>query len=370
MMDRIQELKLFNILDTEPEQELDELAQIAASIFDTPVALITFMDENRQWYKAKIGVKREEVPLKESFCQFLLDENIKNLVVEDPFVDNRFKDYPNVVCENGIKFYASVPLVSKLGNVLGSVCILDYKSRSDFSMTKLGALDLIARRLMLYIETRKLVYQQNQEIEFNAERLKKLTDLVPGAIFKLSIGKTGELKFVFLSEGINNLAPGISKEDLKKNPRKLLDFIAAESREKIEFLFKSSFKDLNLINFEYIYEGPTKNKLWHWMRARPERKSENEVIWYGIILDITQKVNHKEALEKMLFDISHVLRKPVANIKGIVDVLLEEDLTSEERESYCAVIFSAVEELDGYIHQLNQEYFSLKSLLNKKWGLS
>ncbi|MFC3417508.1 GAF domain-containing protein [Algoriphagus hitonicola] len=366
-MNRIEDLKSYNILDTDPEQELDELTQIASAIFDTPMSIISFIDDKRQWYKSKLGTNETEVAKEETFCQFLLDKPNDLLIVRDAQNDEKFKYHPHVTCENGIKFYVGVPLVSKKGNVLGTVCVVDYELRDEIPEHKFAALRLIAKRIMMYLETRKLVFEQGQEIEYNAYRLKKLTDLAPGAIFKLSVDSQGEIQLVFISEGIKKLIPELTKKELKKDPKIIFDYINEKDNEKFKRELKKSFKKNTPISIEYQVKSSDGEEKFHWMRANPKSIDEKTIHWYGIIQDISSKMNQLKVFEKILFDISHVIRKPTANIQGISEILHSQSLDIEEKESFCDIIVKEVDQLDKSISELNEKYFSLKDDFSKNW---
>ncbi|MFN3802494.1 GAF domain-containing protein [Belliella pelovolcani] len=365
-MDRLEDLKKYNILDTPPEHELDELAKIASAIFDTPVSIVSFIDDKRQWYKAKIGLDFNEVKIEETFCKYTLGNPDDILIIDNPLEDDRVKDNKLVTCDGGIKFYASAPLVSNHGNVLGTVCVLDYKERK-FSDKKYEALRLISKKVMDYLETRRAMFLQSMEIEYSAERLKRLTDLAPGAIFKLSFSSSGELRFIFISEGIQRLIPELCLKKLKNDPKVLLSFIFGEDKEYVYNLFKYSYDSLEPIEAEYLVTVSEGVQKWHWIKANPIKLNSDEVVWFGVIQDITQKKNHLEALEKMLFDISHVIRKPIANILGIANILQSSEITKVEKMEMCSIIFEETQNLDDYINELNSKYNKLKKLLKKDW---
>ncbi len=365
-MNRIEDLKTYHILDTPPEEELNDLAYIASAIFDTPMSIISFIDEKRQWYKAKIGLEFDEVKIEDTFCKYTLDKPDEILIIDNPEIDERVKDNPKVTGEEGIKFYASVPLVSEFGNVLGTVCVIDYQKKY-FDPKKYQALKLISKKVMNYLETRKLLYIQNQEIEHSAYRLKKLTDLAPGAIFKMSFTRPGELKFIFISEGIHKLIPGLCPEDLKANPKTLLNYIYEKDKNQVFELFNNSYRSLQPVEAEYKVRISEKNEKWHWMRANPERSTNGEIVWYGVIQDITQKKNHLNILEKMLFDISHVIRKPIANILGVANILTSSEVSEDEKVEVYNIIIEETNDLDDFINKLNVEYYSLKKSLKKNW---
>lgn len=215
------------------------------------------------------------------------------------------------------------------------------------------------------METRKLMIEKNEEIEYNAYRLKKLTDLSPGAIFKLSVNSEGKLKFVFISEGIRRMIPSVCPEDLKANPTKILEFIA--DGQGVYDLFRNSYNRLREVEYEFQVRLDSQTKKWCWIKANPERRTEDEVVWYGIIQEITRKKAHLDILEKMLFYISHVIRRPIANMLGIVNILQSTEISNDEKEELCKVLFDETNTLDTFISALNNEYYNLKHNLKTNW---
>lgn len=362
---RLSDLYKYGILDNPPEEELDDLAQLTADICDTPVSLISFIDTDRQWYKAKVGIDIREYSIKNSFCQFLLNNPNDLLVVEEPFSDQRFYNNPFVTQMNGIRFYAGAPLVSNRGNVIGTVCVFDFVTKRFTEKQRL-ALKLISKKVMRHLEIRRKLKSQEQEIELSATRLKKLTDLAPGAIFQLLADETGKMKFVFLSNGIKDLVRNNRLKEIKKDPQLILDLLHPEDKAYVIQSFQESFQNNIPPDLEYRIIKSDKSVVWHWLKANPERRNDGIVVWYGTIQNISQKKRHLETLEQMLFDLSHVIRKPTANILGCIDILKKGETNNKESKELIDLIQSQTNNLERYIRNLNSDYLTLKIALDRK----
>lgn len=267
---RLQDLDSYKILDTSPEQELDELAEIASAICDTPISLVSFIDNKRQWYKAKKGIQAQEVSIDYTFCQHALHNSKEVLVVDDPLHDNRFKDNPFVVGQPYIRFYAGAPLESLQGNVLGTLCVIDHKPHKITDSQK-KALLLLAKKVMSYLETRKQLLEQEDKIELSASRLKKLTDQAPGAIFQLAMKPDGSMSFPFLSEGFANIFPNLDIEAFKEQPEIGLKVIHPEDLSLFQKGLQESFVKLTNLNVEYRIFSKGGEIHWHWANAKPEK---------------------------------------------------------------------------------------------------
>jgi PAS domain S-box-containing protein len=167
---RIKHLREYGVLDTPPEQGLDELTALAAQICETPIALISLVDENRQWFKATFGLEMVESPRNTSFCSYALDQR-ELFIVPDAAQDERFAQTPLVTGEPHIRFYAGAPLVGPEDTALGTLCVIDRVPRTLTELQK-QALQVLARQVMAHLELRR----QTRELVVSEERLQLVTD--------------------------------------------------------------------------------------------------------------------------------------------------------------------------------------------------
>ena len=125
---RIQTLRELNVLDTSPEERFDRLTRLAKRLFNVPIALVSLVDADRQWFKSCVGLDVSETSRDISFCgHAILGDQI--LTVPDAGLDERFHDNPLVVGAPGIRFYAGCPLTVTNGSKLGTLCLIDIKPR-------------------------------------------------------------------------------------------------------------------------------------------------------------------------------------------------------------------------------------------------
>lgn len=149
---RIQKLHEYCILDTPPESNFDDIVRLAALICDTPFALITLVDSDREWFKAKKGIAASEQPRACGFgTQTLLHLDV--LVVPHVEHDSRFAANPLVVSEPNIRFYAGSPILVPTGEALGALCVFDVVQR-ELSVNQLEGLKILARQAGTALECR------------------------------------------------------------------------------------------------------------------------------------------------------------------------------------------------------------------------
>ena len=151
--ERLEALYATELLDTLPEQDFDDLTRLAATICGTPIALVTLLDEHRQWFKSRIGVDVPETSRDVAFCAHaILQPNV--FVVSDATKDRRFSANPFVTGEPNVRFYAGVPLETESGHRLGTLCVIDSIPRK-LSQEHQNALSILARQVMTHINLRR-----------------------------------------------------------------------------------------------------------------------------------------------------------------------------------------------------------------------
>ena len=152
---RLADLRALEMLDTPAEEPFDGIVEIAAALFDVPIALLGFVDADRHWFKANVGAPMRENPRAFSFCTHtILGTDI--LVVEDATQDARFADLPCVVNWPGVRAYAGVPLVTHRNEAVGTLCVLDTKPR-EFPPESRRLLERLAHQAVETLEMRRLL---------------------------------------------------------------------------------------------------------------------------------------------------------------------------------------------------------------------
>ncbi len=215
---RLLDLESHSILDTIPENDFDYLTSIAAQICNTPISLVSLIDDKRQWFKSHHGLNVSETPKEYAFCGHAINEPDKILIVPDSRKDERFHDNPLVTGEPKVIFYAGVPLISEDGYPLGTLCVIDNEPKV-LNEDQIHSLKALSNQVMRLITLRK----NKQELE---QSLKNLEN------------KNSELEqFAY-----------IASHDLREPLNTITSFIELleeDSKEDLTELKKQSFRFIN-----------------------------------------------------------------------------------------------------------------------------
>lgn len=175
---RLDALRSYNILDSLPEQDYDDITRLASEICQTPIALISLIDDNRQWFKSNHGLAVRETPRDYAFCTHAILNPREPLIVTDSRKDERFAGNPLVTGDPYVIFYAGIPLVDDNGFPLGSLCVIDNEAK-QLNQSQLAALKTLAKQVVNLLELRKsnqalttikrLLEQRNTELDQMAD---------------------------------------------------------------------------------------------------------------------------------------------------------------------------------------------------------
>jgi PAS domain S-box-containing protein len=169
---RLAALARWEVLDTPSESELDDLAELAALTFGAPIALISLIDSDRQWFKAHVGLALEETPREIAFCDHAVRSDAV-MVVPDALRDVRFRENPLVTGDPGIRFYAGAPLKTADGYRVGTICVMDLEPRETFTPAEQSRLNAIGSSVVRVLDKRADALK-SRRLERDAEKTGEL----------------------------------------------------------------------------------------------------------------------------------------------------------------------------------------------------
>lgn len=323
-LERLQALHRFLNLDIKKDAELQEIAELAAELLDCPITLITLIEGDTQYFIYRVGTDIRQVNNENTFCQFL-NATDELLIVTDANSDPRFADNPFVSGHPNICFYAGSPLTTHDGHVLGSICILDSKPRI-LSDAQQHLIKVLAKRVI-----------QIMEFEFSINLLKQQFVLAREAETKLRsfFESSGACHLLIDREmcimAFNKNMAGFLERmyDVKlKQGIHVSKILQGPSLESFEGDFKLALSG-RTVTFEREVVYKNAERIWWYVSFEPGYNPDGEIIGISYnATDITErKVNEEKilaqnsSLRQIAHMQSHELRKPVATILGLMEVL-------------------------------------------------
>lgn len=342
---RLDVLRNLDILDTAPETDLDELTRLASLICQTPIALISLVDDHRQWFKSKQGLNVAETPREISFCTHAI-QNDQVFLIKDAARDARFSDNPLVKGEPHIRFYAGAPLVYEDGVHLGTLCVIDRQPRL-LESHQLEALRTLAKQVVNQIRSRQL----RTSLEHLSARLKNVLDSQPAGI----IVEDAERRVLLVNESMprilklsptETIQPGESHESWCEKVRTRMAQPADFERETLA-IFRAGGKVLNQqfqtqderwLERDYLplsFNNMTDSHLWVY-RDITERKRDEALIEYQRAQMLESQ--RLSSLGEMASGLAHEINNPMTVIYGraahLQEMAEEKKVTPEQTSRY------------------------------------
>ena len=296
--ERLAALRRCAVLDTAIDPAFDELTRLAAQVCATPIALITLIDGTRQWIKSRIGIDVTEVDREISFCSFTILQP-DGLIIEDAAADERFADNPQVVAAPSIRFYAGVPLVTRDGFAVGTLCVMDRLPR-PFGDSEMESLRVLSRQVMTQVELRRHLDELAHNIEQRQrteERLRTseafyetLVETLPQNILRKDL----QGRFTFANRK-SCQSIGRSKEEIiGKTDFDLFPPELAAKYHRDDLRVMTTRENLDTVE---AHQGPHGERLFvHVIKTPLYDASGNVIGVQGIFYDVTQRKRIEEEL--------------------------------------------------------------------------
>jgi len=365
---RLAALNRYDILDTDPDQFFDDLVELASFICDAPISFISFIDEDRQWYKAKKGIDSNGSARELAFCSHAIMQH-ELFIVPDATLDERFANNPFVTQDPFIRFYAGAPLVTADGHALGTLCVIDRQPR-QLTARQRSALAALSRQVMAQLDLRHANRQLSaaqDELASSEARFRRLANNLPDAIFHYRLGPPPAYEYV--GSAVSAIT-GYSPEIFYQNHNQLIEITHPDDRERlVSLLDHLAEADEPYQTIEVRLRHAGGQLVWVELRTIPVYDEQGRMIAVeGITRDITRQKQLEREREKMIADldafahtVAHDLKGPLSVILGYGDLLSEERLPDLDHE----IIVEATTAINEYAQRMNniiQELFLLSSV--------
>jgi diguanylate cyclase (GGDEF)-like protein/PAS domain S-box-containing protein len=287
--ERVAALHAAAVLDTAPEEDFDGVARLAAAICETPIARVSLVDGDRQFFKSCVaGDAGGGTPRDISFCgHAILEDDL--FIVEDTHADERFADNPLVLGEDQVRFYAGAPLTTEEGHALGSLCVVDHVPR-QLTEAQQEALRTLGRQVVSQLELRQRIHRLNA----SDVRFKTLSDSAPIGIFETDADGT----CTFINAHLCDLL-GVAEDVALGN--NWVQAIHPGDRQEVFAGWMGSVASDEDFSGDYRLQGSDDHEVWVHGSAVPIRDGYDEVAGFlGTCLDITNRKSEEEEREEQL----------------------------------------------------------------------
>ena len=357
---RLLAVERFKTLNIETDSEFQEFVQMASSICNSPIALITLIDEDTQWLKVRKGTDVPQMPRKTSFCTHTIEQD-EVMVVPDAQLDERFANSPIVAGEPNIRFYAGTPLITHEGLKIGTLCVIDLEPHelNENQQLMLKMLGKQAIGLMDFRISVELLEKNKIEVEHQREIIKK-AEITQRSFFESApnfhvlLSKDGEV--IDYNKVAYNFIKKIHGKKMARGGT-FLTFLASDFVGKFMKGFNIALQGKNA--FE---EGSTdygSHGVMYWEASfETARDPENNIIGVSyIIRDVSDRkvkelkiIAQNKSLLKTAHQQAHEFRAPLTTITGMIDLIKAEDYNAPKE--YYDMLENAVYNLDGKICEI------------------
>ena len=335
---RLTVLRQYDVLDTPAEPAFDDLALLAAHICQTPIALISLLDEKRQWFKARLGISAAETSRDAAFCAHAILDKGAVLEVPDATKDRRFADNPLVQSDPRIVFYAGAPLVTPAGQPLGTLCVIDHIPRA-LTVDQLAALRCLSRQVISQLELRR----QARELAVESAERRRGETLLKAQIEQLTGNKLEADRMLAVAQRSRQTLLSVLEDE------KLAGKNLRESEERFRLLAENInevFWITNPTMTEMIYVSPAYEKIWgrtcaslhesprDWLEAiHPEDRHQVEQAAARMLqsgsYDATFRILRPDQTERWIHDQGFLVHDEQGTIYRIVGTA--EDITEKRK---------------------------------------
>lgn len=348
-LERLQAVNRFLKLEISKEKELQDIVNFAADICGVPTALITLIDQDVQHIRFKVGFNKSTTSREEAFCNHVIGQQ-EVMIVPDALLDERFIHNPLVTKDPNIRFYAGAPLTTSDGHDLGSLCVIDQVPR-ELTVQQQKTLKMLSRQVIQLLEfDSSLNILKEQFITARQAEIELRSFFESSIDCHLLLGKDFEI--LAFNRSVERLIYAERGLSLQRGDQ-MGDYVHPDFREAFELNYRKALQGAAIFEQRMLTYG---NRPIHWMiKYEPALSPVGEIIGVSInSSDVTLRVQQEEkvaiqsdSLNQIAFIQSHELRRPVASIIGLLD-LIKIDGRADEIDEF-RLMEQVIRELDEKI---------------------
>lgn len=351
-LDRLLAVDRFLNLKLSKEEELNGIAQLAANICGTPIALITLLDEDTQYFKIAIGTKESKTTRDDAFCNYVINQD-KVMVIPDTAYDSRFASNPLRKSEINVQFYAGAPLITQDGFKLGSLCVIGHEpgNLSEQQIMMLATLSKQVIHILEFDYSLQIMKEQYLEAKRNEITLRSIFDSSNSCLMLIDL----DLKVLFYNKMLSGFIKATYNKTIKAGIV-ITDIIKDDYIHEFTLNFNRARKGESVLK-ETMLTYPDKQTWWQFTYD-PAFNSDDIITGVSFTAtDISElkksqlKIAERDqSLHAIALIQSHEIRRPVASVLGLSELFRINDYKAEKEE--LIMLECAVKELDSKIHHI------------------
>ncbi|MDB5002108.1 MAG: domain S-box protein [Mucilaginibacter sp.] len=197
--------------------------------------------------------------------------------------------------------------------------------------------------------------EAEEKIRESEQILRRITSHIPCNSYMFEIEENGRSNMIFMNRGTEGFNHNYIIQDLSDDPQKIREILHEDDKMKFNLAMKEAFRTQSMLSLQYrvVINGYTR---WRWFQAVPESNKDGKIVWYGATSDITPLVDYIASIEQIIFDISHVIRRPISTMLGLTKIITDSDLTENEIKDYSQKLYLICKEMDDFIYELDRSY--------------